>query len=99
MAQKPDFEPKISLDPWANGETLRPEDWTDRPYIGKDGRDYHSLGALQEANRRWAACGILVPYKDKIILNINPYRGTLKIVTTSIKRSIIPSTKYPNSFS
>jgi len=29
----------------------RPEDYMENPYIGKDGRDYHTLEALMEANR------------------------------------------------
>jgi len=28
----------------------RPDRWMENPYIGKDGRDYHSFEALQQAN-------------------------------------------------
>lgn len=28
----------------------RPKDWMENPYIGKDGRDYHTLEALKVAN-------------------------------------------------
>ena len=28
----------------------RPENWMENPYIGRDGRDYHTYEALQSAN-------------------------------------------------
>jgi hypothetical protein len=28
----------------------RPKDWMENPYIGKDGRDYHTYEALDAAN-------------------------------------------------
>lgn len=32
---------------------MRPEGFMDNPYIGDDGRDYHSLEALQRANQEY----------------------------------------------
>ena len=35
-------------------EIPRPEGWMENPFIGKDGRDYHSVEALETANREYA---------------------------------------------
>ena len=34
--------------------TSRLKGWMENPFIGKDGRDYHSHEALQAANDLWA---------------------------------------------
>ena len=31
----------------------RPEGYMENPFIGKDGRDYHSAEALFQANKNW----------------------------------------------
>lgn len=75
MAQGPDYKegelpceiPFIisnkNPDPWAKGGILRPKGWTNNPYKGKDGKDYHTLEALQEADRRFKA-GRIIPEFD-----------------------------------
>ena len=67
MAKSPDRKIDfLSPDPWAEGGILRPKDWNPNPYIGKDGQDYHSWEALQEADRRFRA-GLFMKIPFKIV--------------------------------
>lgn len=38
---------------WDEKGPMRPEGWMENPYIGKDGKDYHSFEALKRANEEW----------------------------------------------
>lgn len=84
MAQGPDYKEeknpfpfilsndKPNRDPWAEGGISKPKDCTYLLYIGKDGRDYDTLEALQEANRRWSELFYTSKYPDKIVI-LNPF--------------------------
>lgn len=43
--------PRHFYDPKFIGGVPRPNDWMENPYIGEDGKSYHTLEAFRQANQ------------------------------------------------